>query len=141
MSNSEWSQKETPIDPITTFIRKCVLDGFPSLVVLRFSGKVDWNVNGVWCRDLELKVTPPYASPIEGDVDASVKALWEYALRPLAFIQPVPYENLGGEESAVEAALAAIEALKVSVETNPYYSGHRAEVDGVVISAELFFKP
>lgn len=132
---------EQTINPVTDYIKHSVSSGFPSLVKLRFTGPVDWNLNGVWCRDLELLVTPPYASPSDVDVDAAVKALWEYALRPLSFIEPVPYENLSGDEPAVDSAVTAINALRTSVTSHPYFSVHRAEVDGVTVSVELFFKP
>lgn len=122
-------------------IKKAVLEGFPSLVILRFIGQVDWNLNGVWVRDLELKVTPPYASPDTDNLEKTVTELWEYALRPLDTIEPVPYENLACCEPAVEIAKELIEKLKASVSANPYLSEHRMESKGVAVSAELLFKP
>lgn len=128
-------------NPVKEYIQKSVLSGFPSMVILKFSGEVDWSLSGVWMRDLELKVTPPYASPIVEDAEASVKALWEYALRALTFIEPVPFENLGDKEPAVDIALGLLEKLKASVDKYPYLSRHHFADDGISVTAELMFKP
>lgn len=132
---------DAALTPVKTFIQSAVSQGFPSMVILRFSGEVDWNVNGVWARDLELKVTPPYASLSDGDIEGSVKAIWDYALRPLDFITPVPFENLGDLEPAVESATVVIQKLKDSIEKFPYLSRHHFTEDGISVTAELSFKP
>lgn len=134
-------------NPVKTFIQNAVHDGFPVIIKLRFSGNVDWNLRGVWVRDLELNVTTPYGSMIwdptklEEQKDLAVRKVWEYGLRPLEFIEPVPYENVAGFEHLVDAAKDAIEELKQSIEACPYMSLHRAELAGISVTAEMLVKP
>lgn len=137
-------------NPVKTFIQNAVVDGFPVIIKLRFSGNVDWNLAGAWVRDLELNVTTPYGNAVvdsnnldelEGQKEAAVRNVWNYGLRPLEFIEPVPYENLAQHEHLVDTAKEVFSKLRDSIEASPYMSLHRAELDGISVTAEFLVKP
>lgn len=137
-------------NPVKTFIQNAVVDGFPVIIKLRFSGNVDWNLAGVWVRDLELNVTAPYGNAVvdstdpvelEGQKEAVVRKVWNYGLQPLEFIEPVPYENLAQYEHLVDAAKEVFSKLRDSIEAAPYMSLHRAELAGISVTAEFLVKP
>lgn len=137
-------------NPVKTFIQNAVVDGFPVIIKLRFSGNVDWNLAGVWVRDLELNVTAPYGNEVPDNTatiefeswkELAVRKVWNYGLRPLEFIEPVPYENLAQHEHLVDAAKEIFSKLRDSIEAAPYMSLHRAEEAGISVTAEFLVKP
>ena len=137
-------------NPVKTFIQNAVVDGFPVIIKLRFSGNVDWNLAGVWVRDLELNVTAPYGNAVvdstdpvelEGQKEVAVRKVWNYGLQPLEFIEPVPYENLAQYEHLVDVAKEVFSKLRDSIEAAPYMSLHRAELEGISVTAEFLVKP
>lgn len=137
-------------NPVKTFIQNAVVDGFPVIIKLRFSGNVDWNLAGAWVRDLELNVTAPYGNAVpentatiefESWKELAVRNAWNYGLRPLEFIEPVPYENLAQHEHLVDTAKEVFSKLRDSIEAAPYMSLHRAELEGISVTAEFLVKP
>lgn len=141
VSNENQIIVKEAVQQIENFVKLAIESGCPSMVILKLAGQVDWDVNGIWMRDLELKITPPYGQCSLDNPKEAIEDIWNYGLAPLDFISPVPHENIHDFESFVIVAESLIAKLNDSVKAFPYLSRHYFSENGVSVCAELLFKP